>query len=43
MKHFKHLNVEVISLPSTSNANRTIKEQDLFDLWFETLKYGLNK
>jgi len=43
IRHFKHLNVEVISLPSTSNANRTIKEQDLFDVWFETLKYGLNK
>lgn len=37
-KHFSHLKVEVICLPSTSNANRTIKEEDLFAKWFDVLR-----
>ena len=35
MKHFKHLDVEVYSMPSTSNANRTISEKALFQQWFD--------
>ncbi len=31
------VNIECICLPSTSNANRTIKEEDLFTKWFEQL------
>lgn len=42
-KHFSHIEVEVISLPSTSNANRTIKEEQLFEKWHKTLAYGLKK
>lgn len=37
-KHFSHLPIECISLPSTSNANRTIKETLLFQMWKEALK-----
>jgi len=36
-KHFHDLNVEVLYLPSTSNANQTIKENDLFHKWFTLL------
>lgn len=37
-KHFSHkISVPYHILPSTSNANRTIKEIDLFKLWKETL------
>ena len=36
-KHFSHLPIECISLPSTSNANRTIKEEALFQMWKDAL------
>lgn len=36
-KHFAHLNKQVIYLPSTSNANRTIKEEELFKKWMQVL------
>ena len=32
------VNVECVCLPSTSNANRTISQEKLFELWFEQLK-----
>lgn len=41
-KHFSHLPLKVYTLPSTSNANRTIKETDLFDVWCQTLYEILN-
>lgn len=38
-RHFKNkVDCKVIYLPSTSNANRTIKEADLFAVWLEALK-----
>lgn len=37
-QYFSNLNVEVYHLPSTSNANRTIKEEVLFESWMEVLK-----
>ena len=37
MKHFKHLDVKVFCMPSTSNANRSISEKALFQQWFEVL------
>lgn len=37
-KHFMELTVPCIYLPSTSNANRTIKEEDLFEAWRQGLK-----
>ncbi len=37
-RHFaNHLSIPAIAMPSTSNANRTIKESDLFAQWFERL------
>ena len=36
-KHFAHLDKQVIYLPSTSNANRTIKEDALFAKWMQVL------
>ncbi len=36
-KYFANLPLICISLPSTSNANRTIKEDALFDVWCHTL------
>jgi putative G/U mismatch-specific DNA glycosylase len=36
-KHFAHLDKQVIYLPSTSNANRTIKEEALFAKWMQVL------
>lgn len=37
-RHFKHqVHCEVVYLPSTSNANRTIKEAELFKVWLEAL------
>ena len=33
-KHFPNLAIKVYYLPSTSNANRTIKEEVLFERWF---------
>lgn len=37
-RHFKDkVACKVIYLPSTSNANRTIKEADLFAVWLEAL------
>lgn len=37
-RHFKmQIDVECVCLPSTSNANRTICEADLFAKWFEQL------
>lgn len=41
-RHFSYLNVEVIALPSTSNANRTIKEEVLFEKWYNALNKALN-
>lgn len=41
-RHFSYLNVEVIALPSTSNANRTIKEEVLFEKWHNALNKALN-
>lgn len=38
MKHFKHLNIQVVSLPSTSNANALWKLDKLCMVWKETLK-----
>lgn len=37
-KHFSHLPIECVSLPSTSNANRTIKEEALFKIWKDALR-----
>lgn len=38
-RHFKDkVHCNVIYLPSTSNANRTIKETDLFAVWLEALQ-----
>lgn len=37
-KHFSKLSLTCIYLPSTSNANRTIKEIDLFHAWEQGLK-----
>lgn len=42
-KHFDKLSVDVTYLPSTSNANQTIKEVDLFEKWFEALNKTLKK
>lgn len=36
-KHFSHLPVQCFALPSTSNANRSISEKDLFQKWFDAL------
>lgn len=37
-RHFaKQLHIPYIAMPSTSNANRTIKESDLFAKWFAQL------
>ena len=35
-KHFTHLPLQVVCMPSTSNANRSIKEEQLFKEWFQT-------
>lgn len=37
-KHFSILPLEVFCLPSTSNANRTIKEEILIAKWHEVLR-----
>ncbi len=37
-KHFSHLQVKVISLPSTSNANATIKKEELLNTWIEHIQ-----
>ena len=37
-KHFSHLSLSCVYLPSTSNANRSIKEDVLFEKWREVLK-----
>ena len=37
-KYFSHLPLPVYSLPSTSNANRTIQETELFQQWFSVLE-----
>lgn len=36
MRYFKEEKVNVYTLPSTSNANRTIKEEALFQAWKDT-------
>ena len=41
-KHFNNLEIESIYLPSTSNANQTIKESDLFNKWFIIFNKILN-
>ncbi|MEE0830970.1 MAG: DNA-deoxyinosine glycosylase [Longicatena sp.] len=38
MKYFKHLNIKVVSLPSTSNANAIWKLDQLCAVWKENLK-----
>lgn len=37
-KHFSQIEVPVCYLPSTSNANRSIKEASLFSLWQQALQ-----
>ena len=39
--HFSQLPSRQIYLPSTSNANRTIKEEALFDRWITALRESL--
>lgn len=38
LKYFPSLDVEVLSLGSTSNANRSVSERELFDEWETTLQ-----
>lgn len=40
-KHFSALPLRQIYLPSTSNANRTIKEEALFQQWITALRESL--
>lgn len=40
-KHI-HSDITCVCLPSTSNANRSIKEQDLFTLWLQALSKKVN-
>lgn len=42
-KHFHNLDVDATYLPSTSNANQTIREADLFEKWFAALNKVLKK
>ena len=42
-RHFAHLPLKQIYLPSTSNANRTIKEEALFACWIDTLRCVLEQ
>ena len=42
-KHFSQLPLRQIYLPSTSNANRTIKEEALFDRWITALRESLQE
>lgn len=37
-KHFYDIQIPCMYLPSTSNANRTIKEQALFEAWKQAFK-----
>lgn len=37
-KHFHDIQIPCMYLPSTSNANRTIKEQALFEAWKQAFK-----
>ncbi|MEG2543354.1 MAG: DNA-deoxyinosine glycosylase [Longicatena sp.] len=39
LKHFSSLQVPCVYLPSTSNANRSIKEEILFKQWKTALSY----
>lgn len=36
-RHFHHVNVSCYVMPSTSNANRSIKEEELYRQWFDRL------
>ena len=36
-RHFAHLPLRRMYLPSTSNANRTIREEELFERWMQGL------
>ena len=36
-RYFSDVNIPCIYLPSTSNANRSIKEEKLFELWEQEL------
>lgn len=36
-RYFPDFSVECLYLPSTSNANRSMKEKQIFKLWFEAL------
>ena len=38
LRYFSHLDIEVIHLPSTSNANRSISEDVLLEYWLSALK-----
>lgn len=40
-RYFSSLPLECVYLPSTSNANRSIKEIELFRLWHEQLRKSL--
>ncbi len=42
-RHFFDLPLICLSLPSTSNANRTIKEEDLYKKWEAALRQALVK
>lgn len=43
MKYFSQLEVDCICLPSTSNANRSIKEMDLYKIWNQALDNAYKK
>lgn len=38
IKFFPDINIQVIALPSTSNANRSILEEELFVIWEKVLR-----
>ncbi len=40
-RHFSYLDVTQIYLPSTSNANRTIREEELFERWILALRQSI--
>lgn len=40
-KHFSNIDINCICLPSTSNANRSISETSLFQIWNDALTQSL--
>ncbi len=36
-KHFKHIKLKCIGLPSTSSANQSIKQDALYEIWKQTI------